>query len=152
MTVVLRTNTSQVLLMVFGVGLVGWWSAAIAPTFGLLGFLLVVWYTGATYPLRSVVTPSTVTVRALLRTRVIEWDDVLAVRRTRGPLRRSVVEGRRHYRLNPGAVMVVLEGGKSILLVGQTETAEVNRALVAVVAQASPALADSLRLPFDHGQ
>ena len=152
MTVTLHTRASQLVVMTMGWLLLGWMCALVEPLAGLGVLIAVFLYVGVTYPIRSDISSSSVVVRSLLRSRTVAWDDVLSIRRTKGPLRRQTINGRRRYRTSPGALLLVLEGGGTLLVVGQTESIEHNRALVEVVAQASPALADSLCLALNNGQ
>ena len=76
----------------------------------------------------------------------------MAIRRTRGPLRRCEINGRRRLRPSPGALLLVVEGRRSVLLSGQPESHEANRLLAELVSQASPALAEALRFDVIDGQ
>lgn len=109
-------------------------------------WVMLVLYIGWTYPLRCVVNKQEVVVRTAFRSRNIEWADIIRIRRTRGPLRRVRIGQRRRLRPTPGALVAVLEGRRQVLLLGQMEHPAENRALVSMVAEVSPALADSLRL------
>lgn len=155
MTVVLRTSSWQIAMMILGGLLVTALLVAMDPVFpmlsiGLCSVLFV--YLAWSYPLSSEVSAHSVVIRSLLRRRRIAWEEIVAIRRTRGPLRRCEINGRRRLRPSPGALLLVVEGRRSVLLSGQPESHEANRLLAELVSQASPALAEALRFDVIDGQ
>jgi hypothetical protein len=122
------------------------------PVFSIVLSGAVFGYLGWSYPLVTEVDSQSILVRSLFRRRRVRWEDVVAMRRTRGPLRRQDVSGRRRLRPSPGALIVVLENSRSILLSGHSESQSVNRLLAGLVSQVSPALGDALRFAEIDGQ
>ena len=150
MTVILRTAKWQL-----GAIVAGWLLSAYVVTFALtaspslIGAALsavVFVYMGVTYPVSCVVTPESVTVRSVLRHRVIPWSQVRQIRRTKGVWRQCTVGGKRRLRPMPGAIVLDLGARRTVLMLGHVESREDNELLVATVGTSSAALADSLRL------
>jgi len=148
--VVLRTRRSQLAAMALG-----WLVLSALVTVGftqgvsIIGLLMsgsVLAYIGWTYPVSCHVSPAGVLVRCAFRRRSIGWDQIVAIRRVKGPLRRQPIGDRRRLRPAPGAPLLVLESHRTVLLLGRVETAEENRLLVEIVELVSPALAHSFRL------
>ena len=153
--VVLRTKLSQIAVMFLGWLLLTAMFVIVDPLFPVLSIVLsgaVFVYLGWSYPLVAKVDPQSILVRSLFRRRRIGWEDVVAIRRTRGPLRRQDVGGRRRLRPSPGALIVVLENSRSVLLSGHTESQSVNWLLAGLVSQVSPALGDALRFAESDAQ
>lgn len=156
MTTRLRTSPWQLAAVA-----VGW---LVVASFLTLGFTrtpsiigafistLIAVYLGASYPLSCRVSPESVTINALLRRRTIPWSTVSGIRRTKGPWRRREVAGRMRVRPTPGAILLVLPGRRTVLMLGHVETREENAFLVETVGSSSPALADSLRLSPSNRQ
>jgi hypothetical protein len=149
-TVILRTSRWQLASIV-----VGWLVSAFVVTFmfsaspspvGAALSAVVLAYMWWTYPVSSIVTPESVTVRSVLRHRVVPWSQVTRIRRTKGVWRQRTVEGRRRLRPAPGAIVLVLGPRRTILILGHVESREDNELVVAAVGATSAALADSLRL------
>lgn len=155
MTVLLRTSKWQLAAIV-----VGWFVSAYVVTFtfsaspspiGATLSVVVLAYMWWTYPVSSIVTPESVTVRSVLRHRVVPWSEVTRIRRTKGVWRQRTVEGRRRLRPTSGAIVLVLGARRTILMLGHVESREDNELVVAAVGTTSAALADSLRLaPTGH--
>ncbi len=150
MTVVLRTSRWQLAAIA-----VGWLLSAFVVTFMLTASpspigaalsVVVFVYMARTYPVSCVVTPESVTVRSVMRHRIIPWSQVTQIRRTKGVWRQRAIGGRRRLRPMPGAIVLVLGARRTILMLGHVETRKENDLLVATVGSSSAALADSLRL------
>lgn len=150
MNVELRTNRWQLALM-----WCGWFFLAFLVSFGFAGFatvaggvvvFVVFVYVAWAYPIACTVSNEGVCIRTLIRRRIIRWSQILEIRRTRGPLRRHMVEGKSRLRPAPGALLFVLDDDRKVLALGHAEDPGVRDRLVAVVETVSPALADSLRL------
>ena len=156
MIVELRTSSWQL----FAIG-AGW---ILIASFATLGFssrpspigagisLLVLGYMAWTYPLRCVISNSSVMIHSAFRKRIIDWEDVVAFRRTKGVWRHQLVAGRRRLRPTTGAPLIVMEGGRTVLLLGHVEPRLANSHAVAILETVSPALAMSLRLADRDGQ
>lgn len=115
------------------------------PIGGLVS-VVVAGYMAWTYPLSCEASVESVRIRSLLRMRNISWSQVYGIRRTKGAWGYRTVAGKRRLRPAPGAIMLMLAGRRSVLVLGHVESRTDNASLVAVVERTSAALADSLRL------
>jgi hypothetical protein len=113
---------------------------------GAIVVLVVCCYMAWSYPVACIVSTEGICIRTLIHRRTMVWSQIVEVRRTRGPLRRRVVEGKHRLRPASGALLFVLDDHRKVLALGNAEGPVAHGRLMAVMEVVSPALADSLRL------
>lgn len=126
-----------VVLLVVRVGELGWGVPEVLAAIATFSALLVL---AANYPLVTVFDVEGARIRTLLRARTVGWNEVLAIRRTRGR-RTAGPSGGRTAR--GGLLLVTSDGG--VLATDRRMTPAVVEGLARLLDGVSPALADSLR-------
>jgi len=124
-------------LVVVRVGELGWSVLEVLVACATLSALVVL---AANYPLVTVFDAEGARIRTVLRARTVGWNEVLAIRRTRGR-RTAGPSGARTAR--GGLLLVTSKGG--VLATDRRMPLVVVEGLVHLLDGVSPALADSLR-------
>lgn len=126
-----------VVLLVVRVGELGWGVLEVLVACATLSGLVVI---AASYPLVTVFDVEGARIRTVLRARTVGWNDVLAIRRTRG--RRTA--GPSGARTARGGLLLVTSQG-AVLATDRRMSLVVVEGLARLLDGVSPALAESLR-------